>query len=174
LAAKKNVWSDEENLYAEPQRFMAIVEGPYTNEVHSFDSYCSVLFVAGASGITQPLGYIRHLLSASAQRLVAARRIKLVWVIRDPRNISWVAEWIQELWKLDAGREILGVDIYVTKPNYDPNSSVDLSAGERVKWFGGRPKMEAVVTAMLKPSNMNGGCGTLAVNGNTLSGGLAK
>lgn len=156
-----------EMAHIAPQRFLALVEGPYCNEVHNFDSFASLLFVAGGSGITHPLGYVRHLLSASANRLVAARRIKLVWVIRDRRNIFWINDWLEELWRLDAGRGIFEMEIYVTRPSSTSHRAVDLSGGTQVKWFPGRPQMEDILAGMITPSRMRNGRGALSVNGNT-------
>ncbi|KAI5850107.1 ferric reductase NAD binding domain-containing protein [Tricharina praecox] len=154
--------TDPEKVDIAPKRFLAFVEGPYCNEAHSFDSFSSLLFVAGGSGITHPLGYIRHLLVASSEGLVAARRIKLAWVVRNSRNISWVSDWLEELWRLDARRGMLEVEIYVTRPcsQYD----TDMSGGPRVKWFAGRPQMEVILAGMLAPTRMRGGRGALAVN----------
>jgi len=155
--------ADPEKVDIASKRFLAFVEGPYSNEAYSFDSFSSLLFVAGGSGITHPLGYIRHLLVASSEGLVAARRIKLAWVVRNSRNISWVSDWLEELWRLDARRGMLEVEIYVTRPSshYD----TDMSGGPRVKWFAGRPQIEVILAGMLAPTRMRGGRGALAVNG---------
>lgn len=149
-----------------PKRFLAIVEGPYCNESYNFDSFSTILFVAGGSGITHPLGYIRHLLEASADNLAAARRIKLAWVIRDRRNIGWVSDWLEELWRLDAGRSILEIEIYVTRPSRkSTHHETDITGGRRVKWFPGRPQMEVILAGMLAPTRKHGRRGALAVNG---------
>jgi hypothetical protein len=163
-AALKGVSSNDlEKRTVAPQSFLAFVEGPFANESYSFDSFASLLFVAGGSGITHPLGYIRQLLVAKADNLVAARRIKLAWVVRTSKNICWVSEWLEELWRLDAGRGILEVEIYVTRPSN--NHEADLTGGPRVKWFAGRPQMEVILAGMLAPTRMRGGRGALAVNG---------
>jgi hypothetical protein len=162
----RNRFLDPEKVDDIPKRFLAFVEGPYSNESHSFDSFSTLLFVAGGSGITHPLGYIRHLLEASADNLAAARRIKLAWVIRDRRNIGWVSDWLEELWRLDAGRSILEIEIYVTRPSRkSTHHETDTTGGRRVKWFPGRPQMEVILAGMLAPTRKHGRRGALAVNG---------
>ena len=168
-AAKCNVHKDPEKGYAAPKRFLALVEGPYCNDVHDFDSFASLLFVAGGSGITHPLGYVRHLLAAAAERLVAARRIKLVWIVRDRKNIHWVRDWLDELWRLDAGRGVFAMEIYVTRPAPQSGRLADQSGGPRVKWYAGRPQMDVILAGMLAPPRMRHGRGALAVNGKTPS-----
>jgi hypothetical protein len=160
--------ADPEKEMTVPGRFLAFVEGAYSNEAHSFDSFPSLLFVAGGSGITHPLGYIRHLLVASTENLVSARVIKLVWVIRDKENVSWVAQWLEELWKLDAGRDMLEVEIYVTRPSsHSQLEHAEMgSRGARVRWFAGRPQMDVVLAGMLAiPGRVDGYRGALGVNG---------
>ena len=154
---------DPEKANQPPKKFRVFVEGPFSNEASSFDSFPTLLFVAGGSGITHPLGHIRHLLDASSENLVAARRVKLVWVVRDRRNIGWVSDWLEELWRLDAGREILEVEMYVTRPS--SRHGRDRGGGRRVKWFAGRPQMEVVLAGMIAPTVAHGRRGALAVNG---------
>lgn len=162
---------DPEKADHPPEKLRVFVEGPFSNEASSFDSFPTLLFVAGGSGITHPLGYIRHLLNASSENLVAAKRIKLAWVVRDRRNIGWVSDWLDELWRLDAGREMLEVEIYVTRPSSRHGS--DRVGGRREKWFAGRPQMEVVLAGMIAPSVTHGRRGALAVNGHGRRGALA-
>lgn len=160
--------ADLEKEMTVPRRFLAFVEGPYSNGTHTFDSFTSLLFVAGGSGITHPLGYIRHLLVASTENLASARTIKLVWVIRDRENVSWVAGWLEELWELDAGRDMLEVEVYVTRPSSQSHlEHAEMSiGGARVRWFVGRPQMEVVLAGMLAvPGRVDGYQGALGVNG---------
>jgi len=146
----------------EPARYLAFVEGPYANESYSFDSFASVLFVAGAVGITHPLGYIRHLLEASTKNLVAAKRVKLVWIVRDRQNILWISDWLEELWRLDGGRDMFELEIYVTRPGKG-DTLHELFPGHKVRWIAGRPEMELIIDGMLKGRNCESR-GALAVN----------
>ncbi|KAI5818756.1 ferric reductase like transmembrane component-domain-containing protein [Pyronema omphalodes] len=154
---------DPERAEHKPPRFLAMVEGPYSSESYSFDSFPTVLFVAGGAGITHPLGFIRHLLIASAENLVATRRIKLVWIIRDKNNCGWISDWLEELWHLDADREILEVEIYVTRPDKMKDRRTRMG-GRKIKWMVGRPQHEVIISGMLTPHKKQGPAGALAVN----------
>lgn len=144
-----------------PKSFLTFVEGPYTNEAHGFDSFHSVLFVAGGSGITHPLGHIRNLLQMSRDHLAPTKRVKLVWVTPQMRNVEWIQPWIDDLWRLDGGRNVLAIEIYVTRPKRD--DILDRSGGMgTIKWIPGRPTWDVVVESMISEK---GATGALAVNG---------
>lgn len=149
---------------AHMDEFSCFVEGPYTNESHGFDSFTSVLFVAGGSGITHPLGHIRKLLVLSAQGLAPTKRIKLAWIIRDIRNLAWVSQWLEELWRLDNERDILEVEIYVTRPTKSDKPHTGYGA-DKVKWTPGRPEAEILVGSMMTPRKGGPVVGAVAVNG---------
>ncbi|KAI5783567.1 hypothetical protein EDC01DRAFT_718239 [Geopyxis carbonaria] len=144
-ASRASRFPDPEKPYSAPKTFYAFVEGPYTNEGYAFDSFTALLFVAGGSGITHPLGHLRRLLVDSAQGLVAARRLKLAWIVRDMRNVTWVSDWLEELWHLDAGRGMLEIEIYVTRPNPDHAPAGAEGGSSRVRWLFGRPSADLLV-----------------------------
>lgn len=50
--------------------------------VHSYDSYGTIVLIAGGIGITHPMSYLRELVNGFANRTVATRRITLLWVVR--------------------------------------------------------------------------------------------
>lgn len=153
---------DLERLAAGSQKsFWTFVEGPYTNESHGFDSFHSVLFIAGGSGITHPLGHVRHILELSRDHLAPTRRVKLVWVTPQIRNVEWVQPWLDELFKIDGGRFILQIEIYITRPKKD--DVLDKYGGPgTIKWIPGRPQWDVVVGSMVSDK---GATGALAVNG---------
>lgn len=150
----------------EPKRYLALVEGPYHNEMYSFDSFSSVLFVAGAVGITHPLGYVRHLLAASQNNTVAARRVKLVWVVRERRNVLWISDWLSELWRLDDGRDMFELDIYYTRPDRTDTLRDAFPESKRVHWVAGRPNLRVLVAAMMRERDQKNYAprGAVAVN----------
>lgn len=53
------------------------LEGPY-NDNHALDSYGHIVLVAGSTGITYQLSYIRHIMNGYEDGTVSARRILLV------------------------------------------------------------------------------------------------
>lgn len=141
------------------RKYTCFVEGPYTNESFSFESFSTLLFIAGGSGITHPLGHIRQLLIDSAQGLVSARRIKLAWIVPDLENYSWVSEWLEDLWHFDAGRKILEIEVYVTRPTPTPR----VPKGTKAKFFTGRPVPDTLLEDMATPKV--GTCtGAISVN----------
>lgn len=156
VASTKSI--DPEKPTRLTRKFMCFVEGPYTNEAFSFDSFSTLLFIAGGSGITHPLGHIRRLLTTSMHNLVAAQKIKLVWVVRDMDNVTWISSWLDELWDLDAGRCMFEVDIYVTRPSTVENAYTM----SNVKYFTGRPQAELIIDEMA--NNYDEYLGAMSVN----------
>lgn len=50
--------------------------------MHSFESYGTVVLIAGGIGITYPISHMRELIHGFASRTVAMRRLTLIWVVR--------------------------------------------------------------------------------------------
>lgn len=61
----------------------AFAEGPYGN-IHTMDSYGTVMLFAGGVGITHHVPFVRHLVAGFAEGTVACRRLTLVWIIQSP------------------------------------------------------------------------------------------
>ncbi|KAF9885308.1 hypothetical protein FE257_013025 [Aspergillus nanangensis] len=80
----------------------AIVEGPY-GEIHSMDSYGTVMLFAGGAGITHHLPYISHLVRGHAKGIVAAQRITLVWAIRSPGYLEAIQPWLDRMMRDNKG-----------------------------------------------------------------------
>lgn len=110
------------------------IEGPYAGH-DNLHSYGTVVLFAGGAGITHHLVQIRHLLAGAHSRTVATRKIVLAWSVRDLEALSWVAPWMDEILKMPGRREMLEMNLFVTKPRgpsdyVSPSRSIKLR-GER-------------------------------------------
>ncbi|TDZ40754.1 Ferric reductase transmembrane component 3 [Colletotrichum trifolii] len=92
----------------------ATFEGPYDGHT-SLDSYGHVVLVAGATGITHQLGYVRRLVAGHDLRVTAARRIVLVWTIRHSDAVGWIRSWLEEILQLPGCSRLLRVKIFITR-----------------------------------------------------------
>jgi len=124
--------------FGSPAVFMkAAMEGPYAGH-HSLDSYGHAVLFAGSTGITHQLSYIRHLLKGYNDGTIATRRVTLVWVIREYDSLEWVREWMTEILRIPHRRDILRINVFITRPN----NARDMSPpSETVKLFPGRPNI---------------------------------
>lgn len=118
-----------------------LVEGPY-GEPASLHSYGTVVLFAGGVGITHQIGQLRALLSAHDAGTTAVRRITLVWTVRSTEQLDWVRPWMNEIFAMPGRREVLNLQMYVTKPN---NMNEVRSASESVRMFPGRPKSALIL-----------------------------
>lgn len=112
------------------------VEGAYAGH-DNLSSYGTVVMFAGGAGITHHLVQIRHLLAGAQARTVATRKIVLAWSVRDLESLSWVAPWMDEILKMPNRREMLSMNLFVTKARgpadyVSPSRSIELK-GERCK-----------------------------------------
>ena len=117
------------------------LEGPY-GALESLHSYGTVLLFAGGVGITHNLPHIYDLLKRYEQNTIAIRKIVLIWTVRSTEQLEWVRPWMDEILSMPGRREILKIQLFVTKPR----SARDVvSASERVQMFPGRPKAHVIV-----------------------------
>ncbi|KAL1909456.1 hypothetical protein Sste5344_004605 [Sporothrix stenoceras] len=141
---------DRANQYCNEYRsrsttFKALFEGPYAGH-HSLDSYGHAVLVAGATGITHQISYLRHLIEGYADGTVATRRITLVWVVRDYEALEWVRPWMDEVMRMPQRHEILQVRIFVTRPNQAFQAAqLGSSASRTVQLHSGRPNIPVLV-----------------------------
>lgn len=118
-----------------------LLEGPYAGH-DDLSSYGTVVLFAGGAGITHHLIQIRHLIAAAQARTAATRRIVLAWSVRDVESLAWVRPWMDEILHMEGRRDILKMELYVTKPR----ERTDLtSPSSRVKLFRGRCNPKAVL-----------------------------
>lgn len=120
----------------------ATVEGPYAGH-HSLDSYGHAVLIAGATGITHQLSYLRHLIEGYADGTVATRRVTLVWIVRDYESLEWIRPWMDEILRLPFRHEVLQIRIFVTRPKNPAQLSA--TASRTIQMFPGRPNIPTLL-----------------------------
>ncbi|RPB06231.1 hypothetical protein L873DRAFT_1785304 [Choiromyces venosus 120613-1] len=130
-------------------KVLGLVEGPYGGH-HSFDSFGTVVLVAGGVGITHCLGYVRHLLHGYSEGTAATQKLKLVWVIRKSEYIDWVSDWLEEILRMPFCRQVLKIDIYITRPSDTTSGNGWAGRGGIVSVHVGRPEFETVIEKVVR------------------------
>ena len=146
----------------------AFVEGPY-GALQSLRSYGTVLMFAGGVGITHQVPYVRHLVGGYANGTVAARRVTLIWIIQSPEHLEWIRPWMTSILALDKRRDILRIQLFVTRPRstkeiHSPSSTVQM--------FPGRPNIQTLVD--LEAENQIGALGVSVCGPGTLADDVRK
>jgi predicted ferric reductase len=93
------------------------IEGPYGGH-ETFASYGTVILFAGGVGITHCVGYVHHLLTQYAQGTCATQKILLVWSVPNTESLEWVREWMDQILRMEHRRDVLRIQLYVTKPRH--------------------------------------------------------
>lgn len=137
---------------------MGMFEGPYGG-YHTYDSYGTSVFVSGGVGITHCIGYVKHLLQGYNKGTAAMQKIKLVWVVRKVENIEWVADWLDEILRMPHVRQVVEIDIYITRPSEAATSSSWSGRGGVVSLYVGRPDFEVIIEKVVRRR-----IGAMAVN----------
>ncbi|KAK7917054.1 ferric reductase like transmembrane component [Apiospora marii] len=119
----------------------AAMEGPYAGH-HQLDSYGHAVMFCGSTGITHQLSYLKPLIEGYNDGTIATRRITLVWVIREFEALEWIRPWMNEILRMDNRRDILQMQVFVTRPK-NPNQIQ--SPSSTVKVFSGRPNIMTIV-----------------------------
>lgn len=122
-------------------RMRAAFEGPYAGH-HCLDSYGHLVLFAGATGITHQLSYLEPVLEGVDKGIVSARRITLVWVVRDQEALLWCKGWFNELLGIRERRDILQVNVFVTRPSAQAS---DVGQSRLVRMFPGRPNIRTLL-----------------------------
>ncbi|KAK8067910.1 Ferric/cupric reductase transmembrane component 7 [Apiospora saccharicola] len=125
----------------EAVRMKAAMEGPYAGH-HQLDSYGHAVMFCGSTGITHQLSYLKPLIEGYNDGTIATRRITLVWVIREFEALEWIRPWMNEILRMDNRRDILQMQVFVTRPK-NPNQIQ--SPSSTVKVFSGRPNIMTIV-----------------------------
>lgn len=122
------------------------VEGPY-GELHSMQSYGTVMLFAGGVGITQAVPHVRDLVVGYANGTVATRRVTLVWIIQSPEHLEWIRPWMTQILALDKRRDVLRIMLFVSRPR----SSKEIhSPSATVQMFPGRPNIDTLISAEME------------------------
>ena len=124
-----------------PVELLAWVSGPY-GLARSFASYGTVLLFSGGVGITHHLAYVRSLVHGYANATVAARRVSLIWAIQSHDHIHWIRPWLNEICAMEHHREILRIQIFVSRPR---SASVRYQLSSAVQIHNGRPNIGTLV-----------------------------
>jgi predicted ferric reductase len=119
----------------------ALIEGPY-GLATDLDSYGTILLIAGGVGITHHLGYIRHLIEGYSNRIVAARQVTLIWVIRREADKDCVGKWMNDILKLEGRKDVFRLEIWVTRGTVFESRSPSNSLIVR----RGRPDLQHIVS----------------------------
>ncbi|KAJ5925255.1 hypothetical protein N7454_007894 [Penicillium verhagenii] len=141
----------------------AFAEGPYGN-IHSMDSYGTVMLFAGGVGITHHVPFVRHLVAGFADGTVATRRVTLVWIIQSPEHLEWIRPWMTSILAMDRRREVLRIMLFVTRPR---NTKEIQSPSATVQMFPGRPNIDTLVG--MEVENQIGAMGVLVCGNGSLS-----
>ncbi|KAK8073843.1 ferric reductase like transmembrane component [Apiospora phragmitis] len=119
----------------------AAMEGPYAGH-HQLDSYGHAVLFCGSTGITHQLSYLKPIIDGYNEGTIATRRITLVWVIREFEALEWIRPWMNEILRMDNRRDILNMQVFVTRPK-NPNQIQ--SPSSTVKVFSGRPNIMTII-----------------------------
>lgn len=91
------------------------IEGPYGG-YESLTSYGTVILFAGGVGITHQVGYVKHLILQYQAGMSSTRKILLVWSVPNTEALEWVRVWMDEVLRMEGRRDILRIELFVTKP----------------------------------------------------------
>ncbi|KAL4936267.1 hypothetical protein BDV06DRAFT_95847 [Aspergillus oleicola] len=122
------------------------IEGPYASHPSDPATYgTAVLFSAGA-GITHHMLTVRDLLIRASQGAVPTQKIYLVWSVRSTEHLAWVREWMDSILRLPGRRDILTIQLFVSKPK---SSREIVSPSATVQMFPGRCRPDVVLDEAL-------------------------
>lgn len=141
----------------------AFAEGPYGN-IHSMDSYGTVMLFAGGVGITHHVPFVRRLVAGFAEGTVATRRLTLVWIIQSPEHLEWIRPWMTSILAMDRRREVLRIMLFITRPR---NTKEIQSPSATVQMFPGRPNIDTLVG--MEVDHQVGAMGVLVCGNGSLS-----
>jgi len=119
----------------------ALFEGPYAGH-HSLDSYGHAVLIAGATGITHQISYLRRLIEGYNDGTIATRKVTLVWIVRDYESLEWVRPWMDKILRMPGRKELLQIRLFVTRPK---NAKQITSASSTVQMFPGRPNIPLLI-----------------------------
>ncbi|RDW90024.1 ferric reductase family protein [Aspergillus mulundensis] len=118
------------------------IEGPYASHPSDPATYgTAILFSAGA-GITHHMLTVRDLLTRASQGRVPTQKIYLIWSVRSTEHLSWVREWMDSILRLPGRRDILTIQLFVSKPK---SSREIVSPSATVQMFPGRCRPNVVL-----------------------------
>jgi predicted ferric reductase len=93
------------------------IEGPYGGH-DSMASYGTTILFAGGVGITHCVGYLHHLILQYQAGTSSTQKILLVWSIQNTEALEWVRTWMDQILRMDGRRDVLRIQLFVTKPRH--------------------------------------------------------
>jgi len=117
------------------------IEGPYGGH-ESLASYGTVILFAGGVGITHCVGYLHHLILQYQAGTSSTRKLLLVWSVPNTEALEWVRVWMDRILRMDGRRDILRIQLYVTKPRHRGEV---LSNTGSVQMFPGRCNAQTII-----------------------------
>ncbi|KAL4806550.1 ferric reductase like transmembrane component-domain-containing protein [Aspergillus unguis] len=122
------------------------IEGPYGSHPSNPATYgTAVLFSAGA-GITHHMLTVRDLLIRAADGRAPTKKIYLVWSVRSTEHLTWVREWMDSILRLPGRRDILTIQLFVSKPK---STREIVSPSATVQMFPGRCRPNIVLDEVI-------------------------
>lgn len=89
---------------------MALIEGPYNQQ--TLHSYGTVVLVAAGIGITHIVPHVHDLVRGYSLGTVAARRVLLIWSVRDLTEVELIRDWMTLILAIPRRPEVLRIMIY--------------------------------------------------------------
>ena len=123
-------------------------------------TYGTVMLIAGGVGITHQIPYVRYLVEGYAAGTVAARKVMLVWITQSPEHLEWIRPFMTQILAMEARRDVLLVNVFVTRPGKDGREVTSPSA--TVQMFPGRPDVGKLIR---NQCNTQTGCMGVSVCG---------
>ncbi|KAK5134495.1 hypothetical protein LTR08_006412 [Meristemomyces frigidus] len=117
------------------------IEGPYGGH-DSLASFGTVVLFAGGVGITHCVGYVHHLMLQHAAGTASTQKVLLVWSVPNTEALEWVRVWMDRILRMEGRREVLRIQIFVTKPRH--RGEVISNTGS-VAMFPGRCNPETIL-----------------------------
>lgn len=124
------------------------VDGPYGNTIFETSRYDAVILVAGGIGITPLHGVLRFLHQLAVANFGPARRVHLVWCVREPALLRTIEDTLLSVADQSLGGRF-GFSLFVTKSRRvltehgDGVATTD-APGSLPEWMGcqhGRPDL---------------------------------
>lgn len=152
-----------------------LMEGPYgtSKHIHSFDS---VLFVAGGTGISSIIPYIKDHMYRSSKGETRVTQMRLVWLTRHGDFVKTLYE--QEL-RAAVWRPDFEMDVYLTSGGAtgtgEPENAAVVSTGHRqVRYHTGRPEVKPLVETLASETGAGGKCAVLVCGPAGLADGMRR
>ena len=105
-----------------------LVDGPY-GRMRPLEQFDTVVLVAGSTGATFTMPLLRDLVRRSHEGILATRKVRFVWVVKNKGQAGWFAKELREAVEAVAGLQgglLIGASVYIT---CDTTLTVDSDGG---------------------------------------------